>query len=302
MNVAKNYRLVLALLTVALLWGTTFLGIRIAVHSIPPWFVAGIRQCIAALLILPYLIHRGELKLLPKKDLLTQMTLASLMLIMANGLMTVSEKHLSSSLAALISSTSPLLVFILSLILGMQKFSWKSLIGVALGFCGILLIFWDGIRDLANPDYRNGIIALIIGITGWAMGTVYSKKTHGKPQNIALNLFYQFAFAGIVQVILGFIFSGETNVAHWSLQSWAAMVYLGIFGSVVAFFAFNYAIKYVAPTQISILSYVNTVIAIFLGWLVLDEKITAKFLIAAAMIIGGVFIINYKPGMLKGKR
>lgn len=292
MLISSNRKLIIALLTVAVVWGTTFLGIRLAVETIPPWFVAGIRQCIAALLILPYLLYRNHLKWLPKKELLIQFTLSALMLVGANGLTTVAEKNLSSSLASLISSSSPLVVFVLSLLFGMQKFNVKSLFGVVLGFCGILLIFWDGLSDLANAGYRNGIIAMLFGVLGWAFGTIFSKNTHSKSQNLFLNLFYQFAFAGVVQMILGFIFSRDTNPSFWTLESWLAVVYLGVFGSVITYFAYNYALKHVAPTQISILSYVNTIIAITLGWLVLDENISWKFVVAAAMIITGVFITN----------
>lgn len=288
----KNYSVLLAVLVVAIVWGTTFLGIRIAVETVPPWFVAGIRQCIAALLILPYLIYKKQLKMLSGRDLMIQMILSTLMLIGANGLTTVAEKDLSSSLASLISSSSPLMVFILSLLFGMQKFNLKALSGVILGFCGILLIFWDGLSDLANEGYRNGIIAMGAAVMGWALGTIFSKKNLSKPQNIFLNLFYQFAFAGVVQVVFGLMSSDKIEVSEWSFKSWAAILYLGIFGSVAAYFAFNFLLKKLAPTQVSILSYVNTIIAIFLGWLVLDEEISWQFILAAVMIISGVFITN----------
>jgi drug/metabolite transporter (DMT)-like permease len=114
-----------------------------------------------------------------------------------------------------------------------------------------------------------------------------------------LNLFYQFSFAGIVQIIFGFIASSDTDISTWSLKSILATVYLAIFGSVIAFFAFHSALKKITPTQISILSYVNTIIAIFLGWLILDEPISVTFLAATVLIICGVFITNYKPGMFK---
>ena len=104
-------------------------------------------------------------------------------------------------------------------------------------------------------------------------------------------------FAGIVQIIFGFLFSKEINVEAWTFRSVFATVYLAVFGSVAAYFAFHYALKKVSPTQISLLSYVNTIIAIFLGWLILDEEISAAFLVATVMIIVGVFITNYKKGM-----
>ena len=295
----KDPKLIFAILTVAFVWGTTFLGIRIAVETIPPWFVAGIRQFLAAVLVAIILISTKELKWIGWKNFRIQIILSILMLIIANGMTTVAEAHLSSSLASLISATSPLFIFIFSIFFNLEKFSFRGIIGVTLGFSGILLIFKDGLEDLLNLEYRMGVIFMFFAILGWAMGSIYSKKINHKSQNISLNLFYQFSFAGIVQIIFGFFFSNEINVEAWSLKSVIATVYLAVFGSLIAFYAFHYALKKISPTQISLLSYVNTIIAIFLGWLILDEKISAAFITATLLIICGVFITNYKPGMFR---
>ena len=295
----KDPKLALAIVTVALVWGTTFLGIRVAVETIPPWFVAGLRQFLAGFILLIVLLFTKNLKWIGWKNFGNQIVLACLMLIVANGMTTVAEKHLTSSLASLISATSPLAVFILSLIFRMQKFSIRGLVGVLLGFTGILLIFKNGLEDLLNPEYRMGILFMFCAISGWAFGTIFTKKINHQPQNISLNLFYQFSFAGIIQILFGFISSDQSDVSTWSLKSILATVYLAIFGSVIAFFAFHYALKKITPIQISILSYVNTIIAIFLGWLILDEPISFTFITAAVLIICGVFITNYKPGMFK---
>lgn len=297
----KDPKLVLAIVIVALVWGTTFLGIRIAVETIPPWFVAGLRQFLAGIILLVVLLFTKNLKWIGWKNYRNQIILASLMLVVANGMTTVAEKHLTSSLASLISSTSPLAVFILSIVFSMQKFSIRGLVGVLLGFSGILLIFKDGLQDLLNPEYRMGVVYIFIAIGGWAFGTIYTKKTNHLPQNISLNLFYQFSFSGIVQIIFGFIASDEITVSTWSSKSILATIYLAIFGSVIAFFAFHYALKKITPTQISILSYVNTIIAIFLGWLILNEPISLTFIMATVLIICGVFITNYQKGMFAKK-
>ena len=181
----------------------------------------------------------------------------------------------------------------------MQKFSIRGLVGVLLGFSGILLIFKDGLQDLLSPEYRMGVIYMFIAISGWAFGTIFTKKINHIPQNISLNLFYQFSFAGIIQIIFGFISAGSPDVESWSAVSILATVYLAIFGSVIAFFAFHFALKTISPTQISILSYVNTIIAISLGWLILNEPISITFISATVLIICGVFITNYKPGMFR---
>jgi drug/metabolite transporter (DMT)-like permease len=189
-----------------------------------------------------------------------------------------------------------------SLALGLQKFTFRALIGLLMFFGGILFIFWDGIKDFANPDYRFGILLLLFAISGWASGTIFTKKLNIQSKNISLNLFYQFAFAGIVQIIFAFSFSENYNFENWTLKSISAMIYLSVFGSVAAFFAYHYALTKVSPVQVSILAYFNTIISIFLSWLILDEEISLKFVLAAVLIIFGVFVINYNPQMFKKQR
>lgn len=299
---ALNSKIIIAICIVAIVWGTTFLGIKIGVETVPPWFVAGFRQFLASLILLPILIYSKNLKWIGWKNFRIQITLASLMLIGANGLTTVAEKELTSSLTSLISALSPVFIFIGSMIMGMEKFTIRTLIGLLMGFSGILFIFWDGINDLMIPEYRNGLLILILAIFCWASGTIYTKKLHVQNNNLFLNLFYQFAWAGIVQLIFAFKFSDTIDVSAWSVKSISAIIYLAIFGSVLAFYAYNYLLKTLLPTQVSILSYVNTIISIFLSWLILGEVISEKFIIATALIISGVFIINYRPGMFKQQK
>jgi len=164
-----------------------------------------------------------------------------------------------------------------------------------LGFSGVVFIFWDGLKDLANPDYLLGMGILFTGILSWSIGTVYTKKLQIKTDNLFLNLFYQFAFAGIVQIIFALVFFEDYRLEE-------AIVYLAIFGSVITFYAYHYLLKNLLATQVSMLSYVNTIIGISLSWLILDERISAKFIMATILIISGVFIINYKPGLLRKKK
>lgn len=298
-NLLKDLKLTFAILAVAIIWGTTFLSIRVAVETIPGWFVAGIRQLLASIIMLIVLLYRKELLWIGWKNLKYQLLFSTLMLIVANGMTTVAEENVTSSLASLISACSPIIVFLGSVLIGLQKFSLKALLGLILCFSGILFIFWDGIQDLANPDYRMGVFYLLIAIFGWASGTIFTKKLTIPSTNITLNLFYQFLFAGIVQIGLAFLFSEHYNFENWSLKSISATIYLAIFGSVAAFFAFHYALTKISAVQVSILSYVNTIISIFLSWLILHESISAKFILASVLIIGGVFMINYKPEMFK---
>ncbi len=297
-----NSKTIIAICIVAIVWGTTFLGIKIGVETVPPWFVAGFRQFLASLILLPFLIFTKNLKWIGWKNFRIQLTLSSLLLIGANGLTTVAEKNLTSSLTSLISALSPVFIFIGSMIMGLEKFTFRTLVGLLMGFSGVVFIFWDGLSELSNPDYRNGLIVLILALLCWATGTIYTKKNHVQNNSLFLNLFYQFAWAGVMQLIFAFSFSDKIEFETWSIKSISAIIYLAVFGSVLAFFAYNYLLKTLLPTQVSILSYINTIISIFLSWLILGESISEKFIVATILIISGVFIINYKPGMLKFRK
>ncbi|MES2829985.1 MAG: EamA family transporter [Bacteroidota bacterium] len=289
-----DVRLILALLGVAIVWGTTYLGIRIAVETIPPWFVTAIRQAIASVILLIVLLRKNELKWNGWPYLRRQMLVSTLMIVVANGMTTVAEQSIPSGLTSLLNALNPLVVFLGSVFIGLQKPSWRGFIGVIIGFLGVAFIFRDGLNDLMDPTYRNGIICLCCAISGWAIGTIYTKKYTFQSSNIFLDLFYQFAFSTFAQLALAFIFSGDTQISTWSTPSLLAVVYLAVFGSVVGYFCYHYALKKVTATEVSILSYFNTVIALFLGWLVLNEKITSDIIIATGLIILGVFITNYK--------
>lgn len=289
-----DYKLLTCLLTVAIVWGTTYLGIRIAVTTIPPWFVTSIRQGIASLILLIILIYKKELIWIGWSHLKRQFIPSVLMIVIANGFTTVAEQTIPSGLTSILSALSPLIIFIGSVFLGYQKASIKGLIGITLGFSGILFIFRHGLGDILNPNYKQGILFMAIAILGWASGVIYSKKHAYKSTNIKLEIFYQFLISTIIQTALAFNFSNTINIHLWSLKSLIAVIYLAIFGSVIAFLCYHYALKKVSATQIALLAYFNTIIAIFLGWLFLDEIITIDFIIATSLIIAGVFITNHK--------
>lgn len=294
MTQKADLKLIGALLVVAIVWGTTYLSIRVAVETIPAWFVAAMRQTIASLILMTILIYRKELAWMGWTYLRRQIVLSTLMVVMANGMVTVAEETIPSGLTSLLNSLNPLVVFLACVAVGLQKPSWKGFIGVMIAFLGVVFIFRDGISELLDPNYKTGIMFLCFAISGWTIGTIYTKKNSHKSNHILLDLFYQFAFSAVAQFALAFLFSGSTSLSNWSLHSLMAVTYLAVFGSVLTFFCYHYALKRVSPTEVSILTYFNTVIALFLGWLILDEVITKDIIIATVLIITGVFITNYR--------
>ncbi|MGL2966648.1 DMT family transporter [Flavobacterium sp. XGLA_31] len=294
MSEKPDFKLIFCLFTVAIVWGTTYLGIRIAVETIPAWYITSTRQGIAALMVLVILLYKKQLAWIGWENFKIQFIPAILMIVVANGFTTIAEKTLPSGLTSILSALSPLVVFLGSTIMGLQKPTLRGFIGVVIGFLGVVFIFRDGLGAILDPNYKIGILFLSIAILSWSAGTVFTKMNTHKSNNIALNLFYQFSIAAIVQFVLALIFNPDVDFNKWSARSIGATLYLAVFGSVVAFFCYHYALKRVTAIQVTVLNYINTAIAVFLGWLLLDEVIKLDFLIATLLIILGVFITNYK--------
>lgn len=289
-----DVKLILSMIIVGLVWGTTFLGISIAVETIPPWYSTTIRNFIAASIIFIILLFQKEFKWIGWFSLKQQLILSVLMLVFANGFTTIAEQTLPSGLTSIISAINPVIIFLLSIAFQLQKPTWKGILGVLLGFSGVLFIFKDGLGDILNPNYKTGVLFLSIAILSWGLGTIYSKKISNKPSNLMLNLFYQFLLASLIQIVLSVILYPNSEIENWSIKSIGAVVYLAVFGSVITMFSYQYALQRVTPIQVSILTYVNTLIAVFLGWYLNNEVVTKDFIIAVILIIIGVFVINYK--------
>jgi drug/metabolite transporter (DMT)-like permease len=290
----KDIKLVCCLIVVGLVWGTTYLGIRIAVETMPPWDITSTRQGLAALIVLSILLYKRQLTWIGWKNFKFQFIPALLMIVIANGFTTIAEQSLPSGLTSILSALSPLVVFLASAAFGIQKPTIKGFLGVVLGFLGVVFIFRDGLDSILEPNYKWGVFYLSIAILSWSIGTVYTKKHTHKSNTIVLNLFYQFSIAAIIQYVLALVFSPNVDFSTWSNRSIFATLYLSLFGSVLAFFCYHYALKRVSAIQISVLNYINTIIAVFLGWLLLNEVITCDFIIATMLIIVGIFITNYK--------
>lgn len=289
-----DVKLIISMIIVGVVWGTTFLGISIAVETIPPWYSTAIRNFVAASIVFLILLFTKKLRWIGRKSFFQQLILSVLMLVFANGFTTVAEQTLPSGLTSIISAINPVVVFLLSIGFQLQKPSTKGFIGVLLGFSGVVFIFKNGLGDILNPDYKTGLAFLSLAILSWAFGTIYSKKLNLDSNNLLLNLFYQFLLASLIQIVISLVLYPDSNVHNWSMKSFGAVIYLAIFGSVITLFCYQYALKKVSPLQVSILSYVNTIIAVFLGWSLNDEVVKQDFIVAVILIIAGVFVINYK--------
>lgn len=290
MNRSVNFNAWLAYAAVAIFWGTTFFAIRVGVETFPPFLMAGFRHSIGGILICLYFYLKGY-KLPPKKDLKVFAINGLLMLAFGNGLVTWAEQYVNSGLAALICSLTPIWIIAVNSVSG-QKEKLNYIIGLGILLClfGQFLLFKDNIKDFADPNYAIGIISILIANIAWAVGTVYSKN-HRSDTNPLFGAGLQMVCGGIILDLVGTA-RGEWSNLHPSSEAVWALVYLILFGSIIAYGAYMYVLKLLPATIISTYAYINTVVAVFLGWLWLNEPLNMLVWTAVVLTIAGVYLVN----------
>jgi drug/metabolite transporter (DMT)-like permease len=290
MDKEKNTRAYLALFSIYIIWGTTYLAIRIGVENLPPALFTGLRWLAAGPLLLIILLLK-KYKLPNKNDLLHLGISGLLLLGGGNGLVVFAEQWVPSGLTALLITTVPFwVVGIDATIPQGKKINPTIILGLFLGLAGVGIIFGGDFVRLFDPSYLSGIIGLMFAVVLWSVGTLYSKykKISVHPLMGAAT---QMIIAGIVITALGLIL-GEGSKFHFTNSSFYSYLYLVIVGSLVGYGSYVYAIAHLPVSLVATYAYVNPVIALFLGWLVLDEKISLWVILAAVVILIGVTLVK----------
>lgn len=286
-NKFKGYA---AWISVCIVWGTTYLAIRIGVAHIPPMLFAGIRWIVAGIIFVSVL--RLSNKKFPKlSDLKHIAVMGLLMLGFGNGLVVTGEQYISSGLAALLITTVPFWIVGFDSLASKKSVLNKFIaIGLLLGLLGVTAIFGDNWRDLLNKDYFIGVLSILGAVVAWSLGSVYSK--HKKISiHPLMSAAVQMLVAGIAQTLLG-ILLGELSEVKFSQEGIFSLSYLIIFGSILGYGSYIYAIEHLPLSLVSTYAYINPIIAVLLGWLVLDEKLNLYMILAALLIIAGVMLVK----------
>jgi drug/metabolite transporter (DMT)-like permease len=288
--VSENTKAIIAWLNVCVIWGTTYLVIRIGVGHLPPMLFAGIRWIIAGAVFIAFLKWRG--RSLPKANEIVHLAVVGLALLgFGNGLVVFAEQWIPSGLAALLITTVPFfMVGIESFLPKGPKLNATILTGLAMGLAGAFLIFGEDIRYLADPDNLKGVLGLLGAVLFWSAGSLYSKYVRLDVHPL-MGASVEMLIAGLVLSGIG-IFIGEFPRLNFEINGLLSLAYLVIIGSLVGYPSYIYAIAKLPLSLVSTYAYINPVIALFLGWLILDEKLNFQIAIAAAVILAGVFIVK----------
>lgn len=287
---SENAKTLIAWLNVCVIWGTTYLVIRIGVGHMPPMLFAGIRWVIAGIVFIAFLIWRG--RPLPRAGELIHLAVVGLCLIgFGNGLVVFAEQWIPSGLAALLITTVPFfLVGMESLLPQGPRLNATILAGLIMGLAGVCLIFGEDIRYLADPDNLAGVAGLLGAVVFWSIGSLYSKYVKVAVHPL-MGASIQMLIAGIVLSGIG-VAIGELPRLDFEINGLLSLAYLVVIGSLVGYSSYIYVIAKLPLSLVSTYAYINPIIALFLGWAILDEKLNFQIAAAAAVILLGVFIVK----------
>ena len=281
---------IIALCWVSFFWGTTWIASKEGVKHMPALQLAAIRQFIGGFLYISFFLFKKTPW--PKgKQWKAIIILSILNFVLSNGLSTWGIKYISSGLGAIIGAIVPLWIVIISFFRG-EKLARLGVIGLLISFGGVCVIFYDHLSDFLNPDFRFGIFLSIIATITWAFGSLYTKK-----KAASFNPYFSLGLQMFLSSILLFAFNGATgtsvSLSSIPLISWLSIAYLVVFGSVLTFIAFIYALQKLPSEISSIYAYINPIIAVILGAIIFGEPLTIALAMGGGVTLFGLYMVNY---------
>ncbi|WP_243699447.1 DMT family transporter [Flavobacterium caseinilyticum] len=281
---------ILALCWVSFFWGTTWIASKEGVKHMPALQLAAIRQFIGGLLYISFFLFKKTPW--PKgKQWKTIIILSILNFVLSNGLSTWGIKYISSGLGAIIGAIVPLWIVIITFFRG-ERLARLTVIGLIISFGGVCVIFYDHLSDFMEADFRLGIFLSLIATLTWAFGTLYTKK-----KAASFNPYFSLGLQMFISSILLFAYNGATGTSV-SLSaipaiSWWSIAYLVVFGSVLTFIAFIYALQNLPAEISSVYAYINPIIAVILGAVIFGEVLNAAIAIGGGVTLFGLYMVNY---------
>jgi drug/metabolite transporter (DMT)-like permease len=281
-----------ALIAVCVIWGTTYLAIRLSLEALPPALLGGVRWIVAGVVLA--LIARARGESLPGPSAWRDLSIQGLLLLgLGNGGVNWAEQYVPSGLSAVIIATVPFFMLAVDrLFPGGERIARESVLGLIVGFAGILLLVWPDLRlhDAAGSRFAWGVVSLQIACLGWAIGSSYSKR-HKHGGSVLGSTSIQMLAGGIAMMAVGTVI-GEWADVRLAPKGVAAIVYLILAGSLAGFVSYIHALKHLPVALVSIYAYVNPLIAIVLGALVASEPFDLRTVAAMAIVFAGIALVR----------
>src|SRR3984885_1723336 len=282
-------KLALAFVAIYVIWGSTYLAIRYAVETIPPLVAAGVRHSIAGGIMLTWAWWRGFRP--TRQQWVAGFALGALFFFIGHGTLHWAEQYVASGLAALLIATEPMFILVLGWMMGQQKISLLSALGLGLGVVGVAML--TGAEFTVKGSSLWGLLAVLLGSLSWSLGVVISPRL--KLPSDALGRTALPTICGAALLLIAAGVTGEFQETHWSsitLPSLFGLGYLITFGSVIAFTAYTWLLQRVPPALVATHTYANPVVAVILGWQLAREALTLRVVLASVAILGAIVLIR----------
>ena len=289
--------IVLAFAAIYLIWGSTYLAIRWAIETMPPFGMAAVRFLIAGMLLYAWSRSRGAPTPSPRQWRDAAIS-GTLLLAGGNGAVVVAEQWVPSGLVALLVASVPLWLVLLDMLFGARiRPSRRTMVGLAAGFVGVGVLAGSPGVGAGGIEEMFGAVLVLAGSVSWAAGSLFSRyaKLPARPRMLVA---MQMLAGGAVLAVLS-LASGEAvgfEIDAVSARSWAALAYLIVAGALVGYAAYIWLLTVVIPARVGTYAYVNPVVAMLLGWALADEPLTFRSLFAATIILGSVVVITTETG------
>jgi drug/metabolite transporter (DMT)-like permease len=288
---SKRTKALFAVGIVSILWGTTWLASKVGIKHIPALQLSGLRHLIGGGMYVAYFaVFR---KMLPQKHQIWQIIWMSvLMFVISNGLGVLSIVYMPSGLGAVVGAITPIWVVLFSYILFKKvNFKPQTILGILLGFIGVVVTFYEFVEKILNTDFSFGIIYGVIASITWALATVLTAK-QAREMDPYFSLGWQMFVSGIILNAISYFSGNFVSYQNVPAEAWLSIGYLILIGSVIAFGAYIYALKRLPATLVSIHSYINPIVAIILGDLIMHEELTFFVVLGTLITIVGVYLVN----------
>ncbi len=275
---------------VCLVWGTTYLGIRISLETIPPLLMSAFRWIAAGSLLIAALKIRGE-RMPPRRTWPSLALLGLLLLGFGNGAVVWAERTVPSGLTAVLVAMSPFwMVGIDAIMSDGEALTVRRVVGLLVGFAGIVMLVWPDIRLEGGRAFLGGVIATQIACLGWAIGSTYARR-RGHEENVLATAAVEMLFGGLLLLVAA-LARGEWRTLAFNVRTSVALAYLVFVGAIAGFSAFAYALKHLPLATVSLYAYINPIIAVILGILILKEPFGARMVLAAAIVLVGMALVR----------
>ena len=286
-------RMIIAFALLYVLWGSTYLAMRVAVRDLPPYVIGAARYLVSGPLMLAWCAFSGRNVRLTRHDFLRILAIAVCLLSIGNMGVVWGEKYVSSGLAALIVADVPIwVVAIEAWIYRAGRMTAQGMIGLATGMGGLLVLLWPRLTAGTHLGHLEllGTIILTVGSLAWAFGSVFSHRF-----TLSVDVFtsaaWQMTLGGLVNAAVALL-TGQFFHAKWTAPAVESIAYLVVCGSWIGFTSYIWLLEHVPTPKVATYAYVNPIIAVFLGWLLLQEKVDGFMLVGTVIIIGSVALVN----------